>query len=358
MDNDFIFPACENIENKEDEKTWFWTEALECAKESGCKPGTMEFWVVYKLRVYETHGRYKVSVASIDTLAEDLGCSSEKIKNTLSNLCVKGRLVHIWCDKKVYRNKTKIFVTKRWCKEHNVDIEQVKVLPHGKNNEQIFNEKTTSGNVETTSGNVETTFINVETTSGNVVYPYMNKYNNKYKRMSINNNKEKRFVKPTIEEIQARCDEMGYDIDAESFFNYYESKGWVVGKTPMKNWRAALAGWNARNNKKSQVKHTTNSLVGFELWEEIMGAPMALTRENVSASEKLVQENGKDGLRNIILLARECKKDSRADYRASHIANLNDLLRNWEYLVDWARQKGIGGKSEVEEELENFNNTY
>ena len=170
--------------------------------------------------------------------------------------------------------------------------------------------------------------------------------------------KKKRFIKPTIEEIQARCDEMGYDIDAESFFNYYESKGWVVGKTPMKNWRAALAGWNARNNKKSQVKHTTNSLVGFELWEEIMGAPMALTRENVSASEKLVQENGKDGLRNIILLARECKKDSRADYRASHIANLNDLLRNWEYLVDWARQKGIGGKSEAEEELENFNNTY
>ena len=56
--------------------------------------------------------------------------------------------------------------------------------------------------------------------------------------------KPKRFVKPTIEEVRAYCAEKGYDfIDPERFYNYYESKGWVVGKSPMKNWRAAVATW-------------------------------------------------------------------------------------------------------------------
>ena len=53
----------------------------------------------------------------------------------------------------------------------------------------------------------------------------------------------KRFVKPTIEEIEAYVREKGYNVDAERFFNYYESKGWFVGKSPMKNWRAAVATW-------------------------------------------------------------------------------------------------------------------
>ena len=55
--------------------------------------------------------------------------------------------------------------------------------------------------------------------------------------------KNKRFVKPTIEEIDAYVKEKGYHIDAESFFNFYESKGWVVGKSPMKNWKSACGTW-------------------------------------------------------------------------------------------------------------------
>lgn len=55
--------------------------------------------------------------------------------------------------------------------------------------------------------------------------------------------KTTRFVKPTIEEIQKYIEEKNYHIDAESFFNFYESKGWVVGKSPMKDWRAACRTW-------------------------------------------------------------------------------------------------------------------
>lgn len=62
--------------------------------------------------------------------------------------------------------------------------------------------------------------------------------------------KSKRFVKPTVEKIKQYVEEQQYDIDAETFFNYYESKGWVIGKSPMKDWKAAIRTW-ARNRKKN-----------------------------------------------------------------------------------------------------------
>ena len=52
-----------------------------------------------------------------------------------------------------------------------------------------------------------------------------------------------RFVKPTVEEIALYCRERNNGIDAEHFFDYYESKGWTVGKQPMKDWKAAVRNW-------------------------------------------------------------------------------------------------------------------
>ena len=62
--------------------------------------------------------------------------------------------------------------------------------------------------------------------------------------------KRKVFIKPTIEEIEGFCNENGYQVDSERFFNYYESKGWLVGKSPMKDWKAAVRTW-ASNQKSS-----------------------------------------------------------------------------------------------------------
>ena len=60
--------------------------------------------------------------------------------------------------------------------------------------------------------------------------------------------KTTRFVKPTVEEIAAYCKERGNNIDPVAFFNYYEGKGWVIGKSPMKNWRATVITWERRNH--------------------------------------------------------------------------------------------------------------
>ena len=57
----------------------------------------------------------------------------------------------------------------------------------------------------------------------------------------------KRFVKPELEEIREFCFEKKINIDVDRFFNYYESKGWKVGVSPMKDWKAAVRNW-AKND--------------------------------------------------------------------------------------------------------------
>jgi hypothetical protein len=54
---------------------------------------------------------------------------------------------------------------------------------------------------------------------------------------------KKVFRKPTVDEVRAYCTERGNSIDPEYFVNYNESRGWVVGKSPMKDWRATIRTW-------------------------------------------------------------------------------------------------------------------
>ena len=65
--------------------------------------------------------------------------------------------------------------------------------------------------------------------------------------------KRKNFVKPTVEEIAAFCKEKKYTVNAQQFFNYYESNGWKIGRNAMKSWQAAVQNWNTRDkaNKKA-----------------------------------------------------------------------------------------------------------
>lgn len=64
------------------------------------------------------------------------------------------------------------------------------------------------------------------------------------------NTKERKvFKKPTIEEIQKYCEERKNGINAEEFFDFYESKDWMIGKNKMKDWKACVRTWE-RNSKK------------------------------------------------------------------------------------------------------------
>ena len=84
------------------------------------------------------------------------------------------------------------------------------------------------------------------------------KENLKDNNTSINNTsiikekikKRKSFIVPTIIEIEDYCRLRGNEINAEQFYDFYQSKGWMVGKTKMKDWKAAIRNWE-RNRKKN-----------------------------------------------------------------------------------------------------------
>lgn len=63
---------------------------------------------------------------------------------------------------------------------------------------------------------------------------------------SKSESKNKRFTKPTVEEIRNYVTENHYSIDPETFFDYYEARGWIAGKTPMKDWKAAVRLWQRK----------------------------------------------------------------------------------------------------------------
>lgn len=63
---------------------------------------------------------------------------------------------------------------------------------------------------------------------------------------------EKRFVKPTADEVRAYCAERGNCVDAQAFVDFYEAKGWKVGSSPMKDWKAAVRTWEKRDAERKQ----------------------------------------------------------------------------------------------------------
>ena len=56
------------------------------------------------------------------------------------------------------------------------------------------------------------------------------------------------FIKPTIDEIKNYCLERKNNVNAESFSNYYEARGWKLKGIQMKDWKACVRTWEQNNN--------------------------------------------------------------------------------------------------------------
>ncbi len=55
--------------------------------------------------------------------------------------------------------------------------------------------------------------------------------------------KKSGFTPPTTADVEEYARQMGYTIDANRFCDFYESKGWMVGKNKMKDWKAKVRNW-------------------------------------------------------------------------------------------------------------------
>lgn len=67
-------------------------------------------------------------------------------------------------------------------------------------------------------------------------------------------NKSKRFKKPSVEDIETYCNERNNNINPNAFYDYYESKDWMIGKNRMKDWKAAIRTWERNTGGKNEKK--------------------------------------------------------------------------------------------------------
>lgn len=97
-----------------------------------------------------------------------------------------------------------------------------------------------------------------------------NEYDNEYEYDNdINNIYNKRFLKPTVEQIKSYCQERNNGLDAQQFYDFYESKGWLVGKTKMKDWKASVRTWEKNGIIKTKKADFQKHSYSNEVLQEI-----------------------------------------------------------------------------------------
>lgn len=117
------------------------------------------------------------------------------------------------------------------------------------------NKKSQAGNVtsnaKVTHGNVTG---NAEVTQGNATEEEREE-EKEYNTLSISActrvapPKAPYFTPPTIEEIREYCVNRNNNVNPEQFYDFYESKGWIVGNARMKDWKAAVRTWERRSER-------------------------------------------------------------------------------------------------------------
>ena len=187
-------------------------------------------------------GRY---IAGLKFLAEFMQCTQPTASSAIKGLFDKGLIKK---DEIVTELGRRVFY---YCSDPDIEEECINNPEGCKNNSEGVNKKFMDG----------------------VNKKFMSKYNieenkkeNNKKKLSNDNSKEykvKRFVKPTIDQIADYIKENNLHFDAEAFFDSYESKGWLVGKSPMKDWKAACRTWE-HNRKRIEKKEEVNEEIPDE----------------------------------------------------------------------------------------------
>ena len=67
---------------------------------------------------------------------------------------------------------------------------------------------------------------------------------------------KKKFVPPSVEEVDEYCRSRNNTISGEAFVSFYESKGWLIGKSPMKDWKAAVRTWEQHRANSQSIQTT------------------------------------------------------------------------------------------------------
>lgn len=95
---------------------------------------------------------------------------------------------------------------------------------------------------------------------------------NKEKTILTNSPKEKRkvFIPPTVDEVFDYCHSRQNGINAIQFVSFYESKGWMIGKNKMKDWKAAVRTWENKRKQETVADNNSNN-TDNDYWGDVLG---------------------------------------------------------------------------------------
>lgn len=95
----------------------------------------------------------------------------------------------------------------------------------------------------------------------------IDKDNNTKKEKDVTNvtseKKRQIFKPPSVEQVEKYCLERNNGIDAQSFVDFYDSKGWMIGKNKMKDWKAAVRTWERSRTREKEPQRTV-----YDEWRE------------------------------------------------------------------------------------------
>jgi len=149
-------------------------------------------------------------VTSRDLLARETGLTSQQIRTALTKLISTNEITSVTSSQ-------------------GTIIQIVSYEKYQVSTNEITNEQPTSNQQSTTNNNVK---------------------------------KEKKFIIPTFNDVLEYCMQNNLDVDGIKFINFYESKGWMVGKNKMKDWKAAIRTWV---KPKQQVEISPEELKAIKL---------------------------------------------------------------------------------------------
>ena len=75
-----------------------------------------------------------------------------------------------------------------------------------------------------------------------------------------NTNNKNTFIRPTAEQVNEYSKEIGFTLDGSQFIDHYEARGWLIGKNPMKDWKAAVRTWKRNSSSFTTIQTQTTKI--------------------------------------------------------------------------------------------------
>lgn len=208
-------------------------------------PKTAHFWVYLLLRANWRDGRFKGMeikrgqlLMSLQDMAKETGLSVQNVRTAINRLKSTRQLT---CQPTRYGMLVSIV---KYDNFQILDDDANTQTNTPSNKELTRNQHATNTQLTTNEEYKEVNKVRREE------YKDLKKEDISYEISKKESPKSPRFIPPTLEEVQTYISENNYIIDAQKFIDYYQSNGWIVGKTKMKDWKATVRGWERREQER------------------------------------------------------------------------------------------------------------